>query len=252
MDLTVKSNIHQCSDRVSLQALAHDIRDNVRSAGYAVVRGLFEADALIAARTLLASHIATTEILSTSGVSREAIRSNVVKWSIGSNSGSQSDISRFMLTAMNPMFEPDIYGMRGVFSKLIEARDVLAGRDKVYFDNDLKAPSFNGTRIQIYPSGGGFMTEHIDKKSIEDAAYLSKDYIQLVLLLTEKGNDFTSGGAFLRLDGKKVDVESGCLVGDVLVYDGQTLHGVDDVDAHLPLDLSRSLGRVVALATIFS
>ncbi len=36
-----------------------------------------------------------------------------------------------------------------------------------------------------------------------------------------------------------------------LAYDGRTVHGVEDIDPHLPLDLDTLNGRIGAFATLF-
>ena len=131
-------------------------------------------------------------------------------------------------------------------------RDTLAKRPTYLFDEQLSAPLFNGTRLQIYPTGGGFMTAHTDLRAINNAKSLSPDYIQLVLLVTEKGQDYASGGAYVEQDGQRIDVEAHSRSGDILVYDGNTLHGVADIDTHLPLATTPAGGRIVALATIYN
>jgi hypothetical protein len=39
--------------------------------------------------------------------------------------------------------------------------------------------------------------------------------------------------------------------GDIVVYDGRSLHGVGDIDPLEPLDLAHFSGRAVAMATMF-
>ena len=157
-----------------------------------------------------------------------------------------------MITIMNPMYEEDFLGLRDSFKKLVILRDALAKREQTLFDEALPKPKFNGTRLQIYPSGGAFMTSHIDERAIENVSDISDSYIQLVLLMTEKGLDYKKGGAFVEKNGNIIDSESGSLSGDVLVYSGNTKHGVADIDSNLVFDPPNHLGRVVALATIYN
>ena len=97
------------------------------------------------------------------------------------------------------------------------------------------------------------MSSHIDTRAIDNASDISPDYIQLVLLLTEKGEDYKIGGAFVeRADGSWIDSEENSLSGDVVVYNGSTKHGVADIDPHINFDPKSYLGRVVALATIYN
>ncbi len=83
----------------------------------------------------------------------------------------------------------------------------------------------------------------------EDPAALG--YYQPFLVLTEQGVDYDAGGAFIDLDDQRVVFEAACQVGDVVVYDGRTMHGVADVDPLRPLELDRFGGRVAAFASLF-
>ncbi len=74
----------------------------------------------------------------------------------------------------------------------------------------------------------------------------------MVLLLTERGTDYHHGGAFATVDGKIVDSEADALSGDVLVYDGNTNHGVADIDPTVTFNANNLRGRAVALATIYT
>jgi hypothetical protein len=60
-----------------------------------------------------------------------------------------------------------------------------------------------------------------------------------------------TGGAYLVHDGQKIDIENLALPGDIVIYDGRSHHGVDDVDSEVPLDTTQIRGRVVALVTIY-
>jgi hypothetical protein len=176
----------------------------------------------------------------------------MTKWSIGGHSQSQAGLPRFMLTLYNPLWEKDTWGLHSHFRKLVEVRDALAGRDTL--TDEVLAPNrYNGCRVQIYPAGGGFMGSHVDSRaasSLEGTGH--EAYIQMVLLLTERGEDYQSGGAFVVSDGKTIDSEAEGLTGDLLVYDGNTNHGVADIDARLAFESTNLRGRAVALATVFT
>jgi hypothetical protein len=76
-------------------------------------------------------------------------------------------------------------------------------------------------------------------------------FLQVLVLLTERGTDYQTGGAFNTIDSERVDVEEGTQTGDVLVYDGATVHGVADVDSDLPFRADDLRGRAVLLGTIY-
>lgn len=64
------------------------------------------------------------------------------------------------------------------------------------------------------------MGAHTDSRAAENLQEGTGAYIQLVILLTEKGVDYQQGGAFVTSDGQIIDAELGSMAGDILVYDG--------------------------------
>jgi hypothetical protein len=133
-----------------------------------------------------------------------------------------------------------VFSLHDVFRRIIEIRDVLAGRE-LLTDEKLEPNGWNGCRLQIYPAGGGFLGAHRDTRGLsnmESTALNPDDFIQLVVLLTERGTDYQTGGAFN-------------ITGDVLVYDGATIHGVADIDSDVPFRADDLRGRAVLLGTIF-
>lgn len=245
-------NIFYLNDPSDIKDL-EKILKAVESCGYALIRGLFDRAEMRTKLKNLRDILPMQTMLPSAGVPPESIRKNSVKWSIGCQSGSQFGIQRLMMTVYNPLFEFDFLDMHSTFIRLITLRDSLAKRQHTLLDKNLPSPKFNATRLQIYPSGGGFMSSHIDTRAIDNASDISPDYIQLVLLLTEKGEDYKIGGAFVeRADGSWIDSEENSLSGDVVVYNGSTKHGVADIDPHINFDPKSYLGRVVALATIYN
>ena len=241
-----ETNLEQVVNR------ADEIAAAVADHGYAIIRGVIDADRLRKKLDKVRAYLKENTALPTAGISPAAIRKNLVKWSIGSASPIQPGISRFMLTVMNPMYEDDLFDLHQDFERMIVVRDALAKREKTLFDNELPKPKFNGTRLQVYPSGGGFMTAHIDKRAIDTISDISDHFIQLVMVLTEKGKDYEQGGAYVERGGKVIDTEAGSQSGDILVYDGNTMHGVADIDPHRAFDADNLGGRVVALVTIYN
>jgi hypothetical protein len=155
-----------------------------------------------------------------------------------------------MTTVYNPLSADDLHGLHDDFRNIIEIRDALAGRD-VLTDETLAPDRWNGCRVQIYPAGGGFMGAHLDSRGVGNLPRGTDAFIQLLLLLSERGTDYHEGGAFVECDGKRIDSEAGTRSGDVVVYDGATVHGVSDIDPTLTFDAADLRGRAVALATIY-
>ncbi|MGH7933946.1 MAG: hypothetical protein ACREQN_12395 [Candidatus Binataceae bacterium] len=250
MDTTIIFHVDSTHE---LRKRAEAIVGRVEEKGYALIRGLFGRDAIGKCTSAVYAYANRAAHLASAGVSKESVRANISKWSIGGTSASQAGISRFMLTMYNPLTCADIFRLHPHFRTLIEVRDTLAMRDEILSDERLPPPLFNGTRVQIYPRGGGFMTAHRDTRAAENLKSVSDAYIQLVLLLTQKGVDYRAGGAYIRREaGEAIDTEAGSRAGDVLVFDGNSLHGVEDIDPELTFTASDLSGRAVALATIYN
>jgi len=230
-----------------------DILDLVKKNHYVVIRGLFDEELVRSRLDSIWTYALEGNHLGTSNVPKESIRQFSSKWSIGGESPIQADIARFMLTIYCPLSRTDTFEIHSWFRTLIEVRDLCAGRDKPYFDDDLPQPFFNGSRLQLYPSGGGFMSAHRDSTAVSTFNAASDGlFLQPLLLLTQRGKDFVSGGAFyVDSEGKRHFIEDGTLSGDIVVYDETIVHGVGDVDSNLPLDLGSRRGRIVALTTIY-
>lgn len=230
-----------------------EIREVISESGAVILRGLFPREEIRDRLNQIGEALAQwTPPEPSVGATSRNVRSNYFKFSIGSHSDSQPGLARFMATFYNGLSNPDYLGMHSVFRRLIETRDLLAGRRTALLDEDLPGDSFNATRIQIYPSGGGFLAGHRDTTSDAVVKDLGGSYLQPLLLVTEKGSDFTVGGAWIEHpDHGFLDLEAGAVSGDLLIYDGSTFHGVADIDPHLPPVLAPPMGRVAALATIY-
>ncbi|WP_144158466.1 hypothetical protein [Paraburkholderia sp. BCC1885] len=245
-------SIFNFDDPSEIKAAREDIVDTVRRKGFSTIRGMFVREEIREAMAAVYDYVNSASHKPSAGVSPEEIRVNMTKWSIGGHSQSQAGLPRFMLTLYNPMWQDDTWRLRNIFRRVIAIRDALAGRD-IQSDESLAPDRYNGCRVQIYPSGGGFMGAHVDSRAISNLPDGSRAaYIQMVLLLTERGTDYHHGGAFATVDGKIVDSEADALSGDVLVYDGNTNHGVADIDPTVTFNANNLRGRAVALATIYT
>jgi len=240
----------------SLEGLAksrESILEMVKKSSYCCIRGLIDSDAVKASLLMVKNRLADEQLeIGPSRCSPSFTEKNSVKWSIGGYSNTQSGIARCMVTLMNPMNEENIYQMRDSYLKLIAVRDILGGRNEIMLDELLPDGLYNGTRIQYYPSGGGFMTTHTDSVGVSNMNILEGQYIQVILVLSQRGVDYVEGGAYVLDDkGDIINIEEYSQQGDIIVYDGRTRHGVMDIDPSKVLDLKKGAGRYVALATVY-
>jgi hypothetical protein len=183
----------------------------------------------------------------------DAVRRNFQKLQIGANSGvnTRRTLGRFLRILYNPIFADDIYGLRSAFVTLARLRNGLYGLPNEHAVMATDDGFFTCARLHQYPRGGGFMVPHRDHFSQVVTVDAGLAYYQPFLILSEKGRDYQEGGAYIDLDGERILYEGACLAGDVVVYDGRTIHGVADVDPLVPLDLASFSGRVAAFASLF-
>lgn len=246
------SNVLEFSGPKLTQEDRNTILDVIKNNHFVVLRGLVSRENARRALPLIWDYATTANHLGTSGVAPETVRKFSSKWSIGGESPIQADIARFMLTIYSPLTDIDTFRISEFYKTLIEVRDLCAGRPKPLYDEDLEPPFFNGSRIQIYPSGGGFMSAHTDSTAVNTFnAAANGVFLQPLLLISERGLDYDTGGAFYVKDEKKVFIENGTQSGDIVVYDESIQHGVGDVDSSEPFNIQSRRGRVVALTTIY-
>jgi hypothetical protein len=110
---------------------------------------------------------------------------------------------------------------------------------------------FTCARIHQYPEGGGFMVPHRDLFSRLVTEKSDLGYFQIFFLLTEKGTDYKEGGGYVEINDRRVMFEDHTVAGDIVIYDGRTMHGVADVDPLSPLDLDRFGGRSAGFVSLF-
>lgn len=76
-------------------------------------------------------------------------------------------------------------------------------------------------------------------------------FYQPLVLLTQKGEDFETGGGVAEIDGHVVEYEDYANMGDIVVYNDMTQHGVSDIDPHKLYKQDSLAGRMGGLVTLF-
>lgn len=184
-----------------------------------------------------------------------AVMKNFQKLAIGGTMQSWAYRPRFIRILYNPLWEADIYGLHGLFRKLAALRNRLQGHPEGYAIDTVDGGMWTAARVQHYPAGGGFLIPHRDtviSKVNSDAGI--EQFYQILLPLTQKGMDFERGGGFVELEdgeGQRVYIEDNIEAGDVVMYDGRTVHGVADIDPHKRVNLQTMDGRVVMFASLY-
>jgi hypothetical protein len=227
------------------------ISNEIKKNGAIIIRNAFDKEKILFVLKKINQQIKKIKKIGTTAATKKTIRKNSCKWSVGGNSGAQIGLSRLMLILYNPISASDKYKFRSEFEKLIKIRDYIRNDGKLTNDKCLSGNYFNACRFQIYPKGGGFMIGHTDYDGVKNSKKIMKTYFQTLLFMTERGKDFKKGGAYILFKNKRIDIEKHVKRGDVVVYDGKSYHGVDDIDPNLPFSSNDLSGRVVALTTIY-
>jgi hypothetical protein len=252
---TLAERLEQVSfSGTDVESLPYDaIRDALVEHTIVRIRGLFDRDVIRATWAGMAAGFDAASDRKHDPRDSDAVRRNFQKLQVGANSGvgSRRTLGRFMRVFYNPIFAADVHGMRAHFIRLAQFRNLLYKLPLDFAVRGTDDGYWTCARIQQYPRGGGFMVPHRDMYSQVATAEAGLGYFQLLLLLTEKGTDFHEGGAYVDIGDDRLFYEDVCRSGDVVVYDGRTMHGVADIDPMEPLDLTRLSGRAAGIVSLF-
>jgi len=162
--------------------------------------------------------------------------------------------SRYIRVFYNPLWSKDIYSGRNLLIRLTKIQNFFYNLDENYGISEKKTKDglFVASRFQHYPKGGGFLSPHRDDAAIKSAKKLGiKLYYNCLLIMTKKGRDYKSGGGYVINNNKVINYENVAEVGDVVIYNSKTIHGVEDIDSSFFPNLNSNDGRYVALTTLF-
>ncbi len=220
-----------------------------------LIRGLFAPQAVRTALARLQDGFSAdrdTKVDHKSRVARPRDVPSYQRLMVGEFGDGEANRSFFMRVFYSPMWNPDPWGMRPLFRRLTILRNLL---QQVRPDLCLDGPEddiYTLSRIHHYPAGGGFLGGHRDSVAMGVPSSSGiRGYIQVLLVMSRKGEDFQSGGGYYVKDGRRVFYESFTQPGDVVVYNGRTLHGVQTIDPQAPTDLASPAGRYSAVVTLY-
>lgn len=219
---------------------------------FACVRGLFSREEIDLALKNAREGFSAERDNPAIGEKPGVVMSNYQKIAIGGAGNHWDYRPRFMRTIYNPVWANDIYGMRDIFVKFAKFRNMLQGYPLDYAIDSVEDGLWTAARLQQYPQGGGNISRHRDVviSTVTTEAGVER-FLQLLLLITTKGKDFEEGGAYIEVDGELIEFEEEFVGGDIILYDGRTMHGVSDIDPHLKPDLSTLCGRLVAIVSLY-
>ena len=174
------------------------------------------------------------------------------KLSIGAKNGLGDPIAQnLQSTYFNPN-DKNYPALDYLFKAMIAVRNRLMKVDRDFGENPKRDGFWNACRVHHYPRGGGFMSLHRDTYFPNKLAEKDKPFHQILVLLSRKNVDFfTGGGVLISFMDQRIDVETEGGFGSMILYDGRTQHGVEDVDLDQIIDFSRSDGRIAALISLY-
>ena len=174
------------------------------------------------------------------------------KQSIGSHSGNGEPYSQILQTTYFHQDDARYPTLSEIFSDMILLRNALTGMRLDYGNNLDKDKFWNACRMHHYPKGGGHMGPHRDTLFPELLNNFKIPFIQIMLTLTSRGVDFQTGGSYLvNRYGQKIFFETNNNAGTLVLFDGATIHGVDDVDPTELLDFTSLKGRKALFVNLY-
>jgi len=229
------------------------VRLQTRRVGFTILRGLIDPAEVNRSCRRLRDHFDQELDQPPTGHAASAVRRNFQKLTVGGESGETGrDDARFFRTFYNPIWDEDTWGLRSSFVTLARTRNRIAGLPEDYAVDRIESDGlWTAARVHQYPRGGGFFRRHTDHLTSGIASSHEVRYVQVLLVMSQKGRDFYEGGAFVEIRGERVVIDDVTQPGDVVVYDGRTVHGVEDIDPSTHLDLTTINGRLAAFVTLF-
>lgn len=173
------------------------------------------------------------------------------KNSIGESNGVGENYAQFLLTTYFFKNNSKYNHLEKLFNNLICIRNTLTGVNLEFGNQPITDKYWNANRVHHYPSGGGFMMAHKDTHFPPILESTGNGFLQIMCLLSNRGEHFNSGGLFLNIKGNKFYLEDENSLGKIVAFDGRIIHGVESVDLDKSLNLKSDAGRLCAISSLY-
>jgi hypothetical protein len=176
------------------------------------------------------------------------------KLAIGSSNGLGNPYAQNLQSIYFDSRDRKYPALGSLFNTMILIRNRLMGVHPSFGSSPEQDRFWDACRVHHYPRGGGFMATHQDTHFPQViASQIGKPFYQVCVLLSRKNTDFFTGGGVIYDNQKqKIDLETAGGFGSLILFDGRTNHGVEDVDLDQVIDFSRSDGRLAAFVNLYS
>lgn len=138
----------------------------------------------------------------------------------------------------------NIFDFFSVFKNVFAIKNLLSDLDAGTFSNSTPLDSDYVWRCLFhhYPTGGGFIAKHADTVG-------EHQHVTAIVALSKKGVDFTEGGLYVMDDKEnKIHIDDELDEGDVLFFNPEIEHGVDDISGNKNLGFLDQEGRWIMIA----
>ena len=233
------------------------LTDVLKKHDFAIIKGLITPDVIKNAVSSIRENHNPDNDNPATGEHPDELMDNFQKLSIGGAEHSGTYRPRCMRTYYNPIWANDIYGLKDAFRVTAQVRNILYGFHQSYAIEEVENNFWTAARVHHYPAGGGFLVSHVDNivPTVQSKSKLSNEYYQPVIVMSKKGTDhdcdFSTGGGFFEVNGERFYYEEVCELGDIIIYSGNTIHGVADIDLHKPFDSRSPDGRFGGFVTLY-
>ena len=246
------------TDQVTIQfeefnnEFREEILKRMREYTFCIIKGATNKKDLLSSIEKVKESFSLSDDRPTRGEKPSDIQNNFQKLLCGGVTNRYNNFPRFFRTIYNPLWSEDIYGLRENFKAMARVRNLLLEKDLEFALDKVEDDGlWTASRIHQYPTGGGFFVEHRDTTVMDVAEEKRIGFYQLILVMSEIGKDFDEGGAFIEKDGERINLEKFLEVGDIAIYDGTTVHGVEDIDPHKSLVLDKISGRLAGFVSLY-
>ncbi|NNF60401.1 MAG: hypothetical protein HKN06_03615 [Gammaproteobacteria bacterium] len=230
-----------------------------RKHGVVNVRGLIDPETIRAAKRRIEETLLVGNDCPATGEKPQDLYNNHQKFAVGGGELRDNAHPQCLRTYYNPVFAEDLFGMREPFRAAARLRNVLMGFELDFAIDRIEDGFWTAARIHHYPRGGGFMSRHREDyvPTIYEQFGLSGEaYFQPLIVMSKKGSgspdhDFVFGGGYFERDGIRHYYEEHAELGDILVYDTRTMHGVTEIDPTRPFRQDSAEGRYSGFVTLY-
>lgn len=219
---------------------ASQLFDLVMNRGVAIVRGVFEPEMLAGIRTSVHAWGQTHEPLPPQTYIEENF--HAVESGISPRQKTAHCYHAFNFNKLRSLDDPGLKAsLLGVFERMSSFQNRVTGQNGAFEPN--AEGRMQRPQVIHYPSGAGMFGRHVHP--------LEPQRIGLILGLSKRGEDFTSGGTGFEAGGQRYSTEDCHDIGDLILFRYDIPHWVNAVDQGDKYDPSSPRGRWTAVLPFY-